>query len=98
MTAEAKILQKLQGIEAILINSSKEWLTLSELATYLGISKGKVYELTQAKTFSLYKPGGKITYVKRAEVDEWIESHRVATAKHVVDGKANDYLMKKLQG
>lgn len=96
MKSETAIMQKLEGIQAMLVNSTKPWLTLDELAQYLGLTKRKVYQLTQAKTFTLYKPGGKITYVNRVEVDEWIASHRVSASADAIEVKANDYLLKKI--
>lgn len=71
-----------------------EYLTLKEAAAYLGVKIDKVYELTAAHAFPTFKPGGKITYVKRSDLNNWIEAARIESAENI-DRKTNSMLLKK---
>ena len=51
----------------------KEFLTSKEAAQYLGISMQSIYKLTHQKVFPTYKPGNKKIYIRRADIEEWIE-------------------------
>jgi len=73
---------------------TKEYLTLKEAAAYLGVKIDKVYELTAAHAFPTFKPGGKITYVKRSDLNNWIEAARIESAENI-DRKTNSMLLKK---
>jgi len=50
----------------------KQQLTLEEAALYLSISKSTLYKLIHLKKIPFYKPGNKLVYFKRAELDQWI--------------------------
>jgi excisionase family DNA binding protein len=53
--------------------AEKVFLTTIEAARYLGISMQSIYKLTHQKAFPTYKPGNKKIYIRRADIDEWIE-------------------------
>ena len=74
--------------------TSKEMLTSDEVAWYLGISKAQLYMLTARRAIPHYKPTGKLLYFKRGEIDEWLQSNRVATDTEIAD-KALKYCSKK---
>lgn len=94
------LLQKMNDLEGRmatiekLLMSQKEYLSLDELAVYLNVEKSTIYTMTQAKTWTLFKPGGKLTYVKREEVDSWIES-RAQMSAETIEQNANNYLLTK---
>ncbi len=76
------IIQKLNEIEALLKKQhalSKEILTLEEGAEYLGLSKSALYKLTSKKEIPFYNPGGKKIYFRKAELENWIISKKVAS-------------------
>ncbi len=50
----------------------KEYLTLDEVAKYLQVSKHTVYKLTSANEITFYKPNGKMIFVRRKDLEEWI--------------------------
>jgi len=58
------------------MQTNSEWMTLDEVCDYLNLSKSSIYKLTMKNGIPFYKLG-RILKFKRAEVDEWIESHRV---------------------
>lgn len=55
----------------------KEFLTVEEASRYTGLSKRHIYTLTSAMTIGYYKPGGKICYIRRRELDEYMATNRV---------------------
>lgn len=68
---------------AELIKPLKEFMTVDEIADYLGLSKSAVYKITSKKEIPFYNPGGKKIYFKRTEVDAWIEAGRVTPDSEV---------------
>lgn len=80
-------------VTANTIFTTKEVLTSDEAAAYMGISKSYLYKLTMRQQVPYYKPMGKMCYFNRAELEEWLQSNRVATASEIAD-RANQYCMK----
>ncbi|MFZ6024570.1 MAG: helix-turn-helix domain-containing protein [Bacteroidota bacterium] len=74
--------------------ADKEYLTASETALYLGISKHSLYKLTSRRVFPLYKPSNKIIYIRRQDVDDWI-SESLQSSMMQMSKKANTYLLKR---
>ena len=74
--------------------ADKEYLTASETALYLGISKHSLYKLTARRVFPLYKPNNKLIYIRRQDIDDWI-SESVQSSMMQMSKKANTYLIKK---
>ncbi|WAC39345.1 helix-turn-helix transcriptional regulator [Pedobacter sp. SL55] len=61
----------------------KKYLTVDELCDYLGLSKSTVYKLSHSNTLPKYCAGGKKILFKIEEVDEYINSHRIASASEI---------------
>ena len=80
-------------ITANTIFCTKEVLTSDEAARYLGISKSYLYKLTMRQQIPHYKPMGKMCYFNRLELEQWIQSNRVATADELSQ-QAQAYCMK----
>ena len=80
-------------ITANTIFCTKEVLTSDEAARYLGISKSYLYKLTMRQAIPHYKPMGKMCYFNRLELEQWIQSNRVATADELSQ-QAQAYCMK----
>jgi excisionase family DNA binding protein len=81
-------------ITANIINTSKEVLTSDEAARYMGISKSYLYKLTMGQKIPHYKPMGKMCYFNRQEVEEWLQSNRIATEAEISQ-QAQAYCMEK---
>lgn len=81
-------------ISANIINCTKEVLTSEEAARYLGISKSYLYKLTMQQKIPHFKPLGKMCYFNRHELEQWLQSNRVATAEEISQ-RANNYCMQK---
>ena len=72
---------------------TKEVLTSEEVARYMGVSRSYLYKLTMRREIPHYKPRGKIGYFNRQEVEQWLQSNRVATDTEL-NNQANNYCMK----
>lgn len=72
---------------------TKEVLTSEEVARYMGVSRSYLYKLTMRREIPHYKPRGKICYFNRQEVEQWLQSNRVATDTGL-NNQANNYCMK----
>lgn len=70
---------------AEILQPLKEFMTVEEMADYLGLSKSAIYKITGKKEIPYYNPGGKKIYFKRTEVNTWIESGRVASDSEVLE-------------
>lgn len=81
-------------ITANTIFCTKEVLTSDEAAKYMGVSKSYIYKLTMRQAIPHYKPMGKMCYFKRAELEDWLQSNRVATTAEISQ-QAQSYCMKK---
>ena len=56
---------------------TKEIMSLSEAAMYMNISKSFLYKLTWKREIPFYKPGAKIIFFKRSDLDEWMLSNKM---------------------
>lgn len=74
--------------------ATKEVLTSEEAALYMGISRSYLYKMTMNRQIPHYKPMGKMCYFNRQELEEWLQSNRVATSTEI-DRRAVNYCSKK---
>jgi len=72
---------------------TKEVLTSDEAAKYMGISKSYLYKLTMKQQIPHFKPMGKMCYFNRLELEQWLQSNRVATEAEI-SRKAQSFCMK----
>ncbi|WP_282148613.1 helix-turn-helix domain-containing protein [Algibacter lectus] len=80
---EIKELLKKQTIQ------QKEILTVKEASEFLGLSVSRLYKMTSNKEIPYCKPGGKIIYLCRQELVQWIISSRVAPDSELEDEMKN---------
>lgn len=69
-----------QRIEEI-FSMSKEALTFEQAWKFLKISSSQLYKLTCKRIIPAFKPGGKLLYFKRSDLENWMLSNRRKTAK-----------------
>lgn len=81
-------------ITANTIFTTKEVLTSDEASRYMGVSKSYLYKLTMGQKIPHYKPLGKMCYFNRLELENWLQSNRIATADEISQ-QAQAYCMKK---
>ena len=91
MTAENKEIADM--VAANTIFCTKEVLTSDEAAKYMGISKSYLYKLTMKQLIPHFKPLGKMCYFNRLELEQWLQSNRIATETEI-NQKAQSLCMK----
>lgn len=91
MTTENKEIADM--VTANTIFCTKEVLTSDEAAKYMGISKSYLYKLTMKQQIPHFKPMGKMCYFNRLELEQWLQSNRVATETEI-NQKAQSFCMK----
>lgn len=68
-------------------------LTPTEAAEYLGIKVSYLYKLMMRRVIPYYKPGGKLCYFDREDLDKWLRSVRVASDEEI-ESQAQAYILK----
>ena len=84
---------KQEEIADVIAITTKNVLTAKEAASYAGLSMSGLYKLTHAGKIPFYRPGGKLIYFNRAELEAWLQRNRVATTEEIHD-RAARYTMK----
>ena len=73
----------------------KEILTFEEASKYVGLSKSNLYKRTSLNQIPFYKPGGKLIYFRRTDLDNYMLSNRQSTVDEVKEIAANFSINKK---
>lgn len=84
--------EQLDRIEKMLQNQGiqlKELLTVEEVALYTGYKKSHLYKLTSAGKIPHYKPGGKVIYFRKNELDEWLMRNKVYSEEEIQEAAQN---------
>ena len=74
------------------MNMEKVYFTLKEAAAYIGLPVSSLYKMTSKKSIPFYTPTGKKIYFKKSELDDWMNSSRVATNDEI-ESKAQNAAM-----
>ena len=81
-----EFLQRFESLDALLAHlkviedmcyTVKEFLTIDEVAKYLGVSKSMVYKMTSNKSITVYKPTGKGIYIHRNDLLQWLKRNPI---------------------
>ena len=75
----------------------KEYLTVTEAADYLTLSPSLVYKLTSKHELPIYKPNGKVIYIRRDDLNRWIAKNRVLSQEEIEE-YADTHMEKVLKG
>jgi len=62
---------------------TKNFLTVTDAAAYLQISKSSLYKLTMKRSLPFYQPNGGKVYFKEEDLINYIESSRVKTQQEI---------------
>jgi len=65
------------------------WLSVDEVATYLGVSRDTVYRWIESRAFPAHKVG-RSWRSKVAEIDEWVKSGGGAEKDSRENGRAQE--------
>ena len=99
---KAIIRDVLQESPSYLTSEKSETLTIEEVSVLTGYKKATLYKLTHERKIPFHKPahGGRRTFFKRAEINQWLESNHFETyeesfenvkGKKVLNSKLNSY-------
>ena len=55
----------------------KEYLSVNEAADYLNLSSSLIYKLTSKHEIPVYKPNGKVVFIRRDDLNHWINKNKV---------------------
>ena len=91
MTKEIE--ERFDRLERLSLLAAKKVLTITEAALLLGLSKGYIYKLTCTKKIPHYKPGAKLLYFDRDELEAWAKRNRIDTTSEA-EQKAAAYCAK----
>lgn len=89
------LISKLEKLEKLLTNQAfftKEVMSLGEACTYLSISKSFAYSLTSNNLLPYSKPGGKMIFFKRSDLNFWALSNPISTQAEL-DMKASQHVL-----
>lgn len=62
---------------------SKEFYSLDEAAEYLCVSKSYMYRMSCNNEIDLYKPKGRLIYIKRDDLNKWIERNKIESTDKI---------------
>lgn len=66
------ILARLNQIEKLIVQSTKEIFTLEDLINYTGFTRSYIYKLVANKVLPYSKPTGKFLFFAKKDVDQWL--------------------------
>ena len=79
-TAIAMLQEQLDRIEAYTRLAAKTVMTVDDASLFTGLSKPYIYKLACEKKIPHCKgAGGKLTYFKKSDLEQWMTAHRVMT-------------------
>lgn len=87
---------RFQNLENLIRNQAfltKNVLSLKEACAYLSTSKSQMYKLTSQNIIPHSKPGGKLVYFKKVDLDAWAMSNPISTQAEL-DMKASQHILK----
>lgn len=74
---------------------NKEILNLKEASQYLGISKSCLYKKTSLNKIPFFKPGNKINYFLKSDLDLYMLGNRQASTEEIKESAINFKLNSK---
>jgi excisionase family DNA binding protein len=78
--------QRIEAIHKLIAQqtlANKEHMSLEETATYMGVSKSFLYKLTSQRKIPFYRPGSKLIFFKKSEIDIFLLSNRQNTKTEI---------------
>lgn len=88
MNEKEEILRKIEEIREATLIGAKEILTSKEACLFTGLKINYLYELVRDKKIPHHKSkGGKMTYFKKKDLEDWMLGTRVS-ASHEIKAEA----------
>ena len=75
-------------------NSERGLLTTTEAAHYLGVKPSYLYKMMMRRTIPYYKPGGKLCFFAKDDLDAWLTSIRIKS-QNEIESEAARYIVSR---
>lgn len=85
------ILEKLNRLEKLIVDSNKEILNVEDLINYTGYKRSYIYKLVFNNILPYSKPNGKTLFFQKSEIDAWLLQNKSQSISQIED-KAQDYI------
>ena len=72
------------------MDNERDLMTTTEAARYLGLIPSYLYKLMMRRAIPYYKPGGKLCFFAKADLDAWLTRVRVKSQSEI-DSEAARY-------
>lgn len=72
------------------MDNERNLMTATEAARYLGLKPSYLYKLMMRRAIPYYKPGGKLCFFAKADLDAWLTRVRVKSQSEI-DSEAARY-------
>ena len=69
-------------------------LTTTEAAHYLGVKPSYLYKMMMRRAIPYYKPGGKLCFFSREDLDAWLTSIRIKSQSEI-ESEAARYIVSR---
>ena len=75
-------------------NNERGLLTTTEAAHYLGVKPSYLYKMMMRRAIPYYKPGGKLCFFSRDDLDAWLTSIRIKS-QNEIESEAARYIVSR---
>ena len=75
-------------------NSERGLLTTTEAAHYLGVKPSYLYKMMMRRAIPYYKPGGKLCFFAKDDLDVWLTSIRIKS-QNEIESEAARYIVSR---
>ena len=75
-------------------NSERGLMTTTEAAHYLGVKPSYLYKMMMRRAIPYYKPGGKLCFFSRDDLDAWLTSVRIKS-QNEIESEAARYIVSR---
>ena len=69
-------------------------LTTTEAAHYLGVKSSYLYKMMMRRAIPYYKPGGKLCFFSRKDLDAWLTNVRIKSQSEI-ESEAARYIVSR---
>lgn len=76
------------------MESERNLMTTTEAARYLGLKPSYLYKMMMRRVIPYYKPGGKLCFFAKEDLDAWLKRVRVKSQAEI-DSEASRYLVSR---
>jgi excisionase family DNA binding protein len=82
------------GNSTAMTNTERGFMSLKEAAGYLKISPSTLYKKTMNRTISFSKPGGKVIFFLKSDLDDYMMSNQFPSRKEIENNFLNSLTKK----